>query len=184
MLTRLDAAIGTQRVQPMTNQALAEPIELGPHSHHPARPVQSRGCHVLQRRGSHAKVRACRHVLRDARVGVQRCSKPRFGSTGRTEWHPTSVDIDGSSQQLRISGSGQGRYGTVLFDDSASQACGGAPARFVGSGSADGTTLQMTGTVVCLPGGNVLGSRITLSFVYSPTTDTLTDESGVVWYRS
>jgi len=96
----------------------------------------------------------------------------------------TSVDIDGSSQQLRISGSGQGRYGTVLFDDSASQACGGAPARFVGSGSADGTTLQMTGTVVCLPGGNVLGSRITLSFVYSPTTDTLTDESGVVWYRS
>jgi len=96
----------------------------------------------------------------------------------------TSVDIDGSSQQLRISGSGQGRYGTVLFDDSASQACGGAPARFVGSGSADGTTLQMTGTVVCLPGGNVLGSRITLSFVHSTTTDTLTDESGVVWYRS
>lgn len=96
----------------------------------------------------------------------------------------TSTDHDGSSQELVISGSGNGAYGMFLFDDAATSACGGAPARFVGSGVADGDTLVMFGTIVCLPGGNVVRHRIAIAFEYSSGDDTLTDETGVTWDRS
>jgi len=95
----------------------------------------------------------------------------------------TSTDHDGSNQQLDIRGSGKGSYAMRLYDDSATGACGGSPARFVGRGVVDGNELLMRGTLVCLPGGSHLG-RINIGFVYSPETDTLTDETGVTWYRS
>jgi len=95
----------------------------------------------------------------------------------------TSVDTDGSNQVLRIRGSGEGAYAMSLFDDSATGACGGAPAMFVGSGRPDGTHLVMSGTLTCLPGGNVLRLRLTFGFVYDPATDTLTG-LGVTWHRS
>lgn len=95
----------------------------------------------------------------------------------------TSTDLDGSNQTLRISGSGRGAFGMFLFDDSATGACDGRPAHFVGSGRADGTLLVMRGALVCLPGGNPLRGRIAIAFNYSPGTDTLVDESGVSWQR-
>ena len=96
----------------------------------------------------------------------------------------TSTDHDGSSQELTIRGSGQGGYAMFLFDDSATGACGGAPAYFVGTGVADGDTLVMYGTLTCLPGGNVIRSRISIEFGYSPALDTLIDETGVTWHRA
>jgi len=96
----------------------------------------------------------------------------------------TSIDNDGSSQTLDITGSGQGSYAMFLTDDSATSACGGALAKLVGSGTSDGDLLQMSGALVCLPGGNVLRGRVGILFVYAPATDTLTDETGVTWHRS
>ena len=95
----------------------------------------------------------------------------------------TSTDLDGSSQVLTITGSGHGTHAMFLFDDSATGACDGAPARVVGTGRADGNTLVMFGTLTCVPGGNVLRGRLTFALEYSPASDTLIDESGVVWRR-
>lgn len=96
----------------------------------------------------------------------------------------TSIDHDGSNQVLEIRGSGQGTYSMFLEDDSATVACGGDPAMFVGTGTADGNTVPMFGTLVCLPGGNIISGRIVIGFEYSPATDTLADETGVTWHRA
>ena len=96
----------------------------------------------------------------------------------------TSIDNDGSSQVLTISGSGRGAYAMFLFDDSATGACDGGPANVVGSGVADGNTLLMYGTLTCVPGGNPLRGRLSFEFVYSPGADTLTDETRVIWHRA
>lgn len=93
-----------------------------------------------------------------------------------------STDWDGSSQHLRITGSGQGSYAMFLVDEGAS-ACGGSPAAAVGSGVVHDDTLTMFATLTCRPGGNFLSGRLTVDFVYSPATDTLTDQLGVTWYR-
>lgn len=67
---------------------------------------------------------------------------------------------------------------------SATGACGGDPARITGAGFADGGDLTMMGTLTCVPGGNVLRSRIVIGFAYDGSTDTLTDDFGIVWLRA
>ena len=109
---------------------------------------------------------------------------PVAARTGTVSGTWTSIDNDGSSQELIVRGSGQGKYAMFLVDDSATNACDGNPAMFVGTSVPDGNTLLMTGSLTCLPGGNVVRHRITIEFEYSPGTDTLTDETGVTWYRS
>ena len=98
----------------------------------------------------------------------------------------TSTDTDLSNQTLWINGSGQtGRYAVSLYDDAASQACGGAPARAQGSGWAEGDTLYWGGTVTC-PGtgrGPVTGRIGIAALMYDADTDTLIDDAGIVWYR-
>jgi hypothetical protein len=97
----------------------------------------------------------------------------------------TSTDFDGSNQTLTVGGSGTvGRHSVQLFDDSATSACEGAPARVSGLGTVDESTLVMTGTLTCMPGGNPLRFRISIAFEHDAATDTLTDEFGVVWERS
>jgi hypothetical protein len=96
----------------------------------------------------------------------------------------TSVDTDGSDQWLRINGGGSDHYAMYLYDESATVACGGAPARVTGSGTADGDDLLMRGALTCAPGGNVVRGRLALDFHFDSATDTLTDFSGVVWHRS
>lgn len=96
----------------------------------------------------------------------------------------TSVDTDGSNQWLSINGGGSDNFSIYLYDESATTACGGAPARVTGAGTAFDDDLVMLGTLSCAPGGNVLRSRLTLDFHYDSTTDTLTDFSGVVWHRT
>jgi hypothetical protein len=71
-----------------------------------------------------------------------------------------------------------------LFDDSATSACDGNPAQLTGLGILEGSDLEMGGSLVCLPGGNPVRSRIGYHFVYSAGADTLTDDAGVVWSRS
>ncbi|WP_392543452.1 hypothetical protein [Oryzobacter telluris] len=94
----------------------------------------------------------------------------------------TSTDLDGSNQWVSIRGSGSGAYSVFLYDDSATNACGGDPARFVGAGRADGAFLDVPGTLTCLPGGNVIRHRI--GFGFELVDDTLVDVSGVVWSRA
>jgi hypothetical protein len=110
--------------------------------------------------------------------------QPASAASGDLAGTWTSTDTDGSSQTLDVSGSGNNSYSMYLFDDSATSACGGAPAKLVGTGVLDGNDLTMTGALVCLPGGNQLRFRIDYGFVYSAGTDTLTDDAGVVWTRS
>ena len=95
-----------------------------------------------------------------------------------------SVDHDGSNQTLHVSGGGSGHFAMSLYDDAATVACGGAPARVSGSGTADGNDLSMTAAITCVPGGNFVRNRIEIAFEYDPSTDTLRDFSGVVWERS
>ena len=109
---------------------------------------------------------------------------PASAHQGALSGRWTSTDHDGSHQLLDIRGSGHSTYAMKLFDDSATGACDGMPARVVGPGSVSGNDLLMRGTLVCLPGGNPFRGRISVAFTYSPEADTLTDESGVVWYRS
>jgi hypothetical protein len=98
----------------------------------------------------------------------------------------TSIDLDGSHQTLDVRGSGQeGHHAMFLFDDSATRNCDGTPAHAQGSGVVDGNRLVMTGQLTCVPGGNPLrGFQISFGFQYDPGTDTLTDDSGVTWYRA
>ncbi len=122
----------------------------------------------------------CAVILTTLSLGVASPASAKQGALSGT-W--TSIDTDGSSQQLDIMGSGTRTYAMVLFDESAT-ICGGSPAMVVGPGSVDGDGVQMSATVTCLPGGNPVRGRITLGFVYSPGTDSLTDETGVIWHRS
>ncbi len=96
----------------------------------------------------------------------------------------TSVDSDGSNQTLDIMGSGNRVYSMIYFDESATNACDGNPARVSGPGFVDGNDLVMVGAVVCLPGGNPFRSRFTISYEYDAGSDTLTDAFGIVWHRA
>lgn len=104
------------------------------------------------------------------------------GGTLAGTW--TSVDTDGSAQTLSIVGSGRHAYSVIYYDESATSACGGNPALVTGPGFVDGNDLVTAGPLVCLPGGNVFRSRITLGYAYDAGSDTLTDDFGIVWHRA
>ena len=109
---------------------------------------------------------------------------PAAATSGDLAGTWASVDLDGSNQTLQIKGAGDPVYSMLLRDDFTSGVCGGPPAQLVGHAAVDGNVLFMSGTLVCLPGGNPLGSeRLFVSFEYDAATDTLTDFAGVVWER-
>src|SRR4051795_4816422 len=91
----------------------------------------------------------------------------------------SAIDTDGSHLSLAISGR-NGHLAVNEFDDAAT-VCGGAPARVVGAGTVDASTLFVPVTVACLPGGNVFRHRVVVTFTYVSGSDTLTDDAGVVW---
>jgi len=109
---------------------------------------------------------------------------PASATSGALAGSWTSVDTDGSNQTLDIMGTGNPTYSMIYFDDSATSACDGNPARVSGPGFMDGNELLQVGPIVCLPGGNVFRTRISISYVYDPGTDTLTDAFGIVWHRA
>jgi hypothetical protein len=88
----------------------------------------------------------------------------------------TSVDTDGSNQQLIVRGSGSHSRAVTLLDD-AGTVCGGPPATVSGAAT-------MRGPVTCQPGGNPFHGRVLVEFLYDSGTDTLVEQSGVVWHRS
>lgn len=96
----------------------------------------------------------------------------------------TSIDNDGSTQTLDITGSGRHAYSMVYVDEIATSACDGDPAQLTGPGFLVGEDLVMVGSLVCMPGGNALRSRIDIFFDYDAGTDTLTDSFGIVWERT
>ncbi|MFC5177975.1 hypothetical protein [Nocardioides taihuensis] len=97
----------------------------------------------------------------------------------------TSTDLDGSHQTLRIRGAGAPVYAMTLRDDFTTGVCGGPPAKLVGHGVTVEDGVSMTGTLVCVRGGNPLPrERISSFFAYDGASDTLTDPSGVVWERA
>ena len=62
---------------------------------------------------------------------------------------------------------------------------GGPPAKLVGHAVASGNELSVTGTLVCLHGGNPIpGERVSSSLEYNAATDSLMDSSGIVWERT
>ena len=93
-----------------------------------------------------------------------------------------ATDLDGSNLVLSVQGDA-GRYAVREVDDAAS-VCGGDPAAVSGSGVARAETLTVAATLVCLPGGNVFRHRLQLSFALDTSTDTLTDNDGVIWRRT
>lgn len=96
-------------------------------------------------------------------------------------WVATDT-LDGSSLSLSIRSGGT--HYAVREVDAAGSVCGGAPAAVAGAGTARGDTLFVSGTLTCMPGGNILRERIGISFSHSSANDTLTDNDGVVWHRS
>jgi hypothetical protein len=109
---------------------------------------------------------------------------PASAASGPLAGTWVSVDSDGSNQTLTIRGSGRRVYAMTYFDESATQACDGNPARISGPGFVDGDHIVHVGPVVCLPGGNVLESRFAVSYDYHAGTETLTDDFGIVWHRT
>ena len=96
----------------------------------------------------------------------------------------TATDNDGSSLTLYISGSGTRGAHAVFYVDDAASVCGGGPANAIGSGFVNDGTLDTLLAPVCLPGGNAARGRVFLSFTYDSGTDTLTDNTGVIWSRA
>jgi hypothetical protein len=116
---------------------------------------------------------------------VTALAPPASAAPGPLAGSWTSVDLDGSHQTLRIKGAGHPVYSTFYRDDFTSGVCGGPPAKLVGHGVSDGTGLTVVGTLVCLHRGNPIpGERVSLRYEYDAATDTLTDDSGVVWERA
>jgi hypothetical protein len=107
-----------------------------------------------------------------------------FAASGTLAGTWTSIDDDGSTQTLDITGSGHHAYSMVYVDDSATGACDGNPAQISGPGFVEGEDVVMIGTLVCLPGGNDLRTRISVFFDYDTGTQTLTDSFGIVWERA
>lgn len=109
---------------------------------------------------------------------------PASAAQGELAGTWASIDLDGSNQTLRITGAGAPAYAMFLSDDATSGACGGPPAKLVGSGRVDGDELLMRGVLVCLPGGNPVGrEQFYFAFEHDDAADTLTDSTGVVWHR-
>lgn len=103
----------------------------------------------------------------------------------RGSWE--SIDPgDGSSQTLRIQGSGTaGKHAVFLYDAEASVACGGAPANVAGSGTVVAVTLTWFFTVTC-PGSGQPPLRGLVGpgfFTYNAGDDTLVDDAGAIWHR-
>jgi hypothetical protein len=117
-------------------------------------------------------------------AGAVSTAPPAAAAQGSLSGEWASIDLDGSNQTLRITGTGSPTYAMLLEDDATSEVCGGAPAALVGTGRLDGDELLMRGIIVCLPGGNALpGEHLDFSFEYDAAADTLTDFTGVVWHR-
>lgn len=110
---------------------------------------------------------------------------PASAKPGTLAGNWESVDIDGSNQTLRLRGAGHHVYSAFYHDDRTSGICGGSPAKVVGRAVVDGNELVLRGTLVCLPGGNPLPGqeRVAFTFHWDSGTDTLTDQTGVVWER-
>ena len=96
----------------------------------------------------------------------------------------TSVDNDGSTQTLAVTGTGRHAYSMVYVDEIATSACGGDPAMLSGPGFVQGEDVLMVGSLVCVPGGNPVRSRLAIFFDYDSGADTLTDGFGIVWTRT
>lgn len=122
------------------------------------------------------KLLACGAALCAIQVGVIPAVS---ASTNRLDGRWTSTDTDGSHQRLDVRGSGAGAVS--LYDDAAG-ICAGAPARIPGTGAVNADVLTLTGVLVCVPGGPPIG-RVTVEFTYDASSDTLTDQFGVTWYR-
>ncbi len=112
-------------------------------------------------------------------------AQPASAAPGALAGTWTSVDVDGSNQTLQLKGSGNPFYSAFLRDDFTSGVCGGPPAKLVGPAIAFDSEVSITGTLICLPGGNPIpGVRVGFNLVYDPVTDTLTDDAGVDWQRA
>ncbi|WKZ35268.1 MAG: hypothetical protein QY332_16770 [Anaerolineales bacterium] len=101
----------------------------------------------------------------------------------------TSIDIDGSSQRLTIGGGGGVRH--VRYYDDGATICGLDPdtgdflsaASARGSLSVSGFTLSGNLPVYCQTAPPALAGNFPFTYVYDPSTNTLTDWLGVVWSR-
>ena len=94
-----------------------------------------------------------------------------------------STDLDGSFQTMTIRANPEGAYEMVLHDDMTGPCSG--PSTDTGTGRLDGAgrLVILSITTTCESGGEPVGAGDHLIFVHDPTTDTLTDDVGVVWQR-
>ena len=96
----------------------------------------------------------------------------------------TSIDTDGSSQTLTVSG---GASPSVVYQDFYASGCNnfGGPATHwtaAGKGSVDGDLLEVAfHKSGC---GNFLQGGYGDAYVYDEGTDTLVDTFGIIWYRA
>lgn len=94
-----------------------------------------------------------------------------------------STDVDGSFQTMTIRANPDGAYEMVLHDDMTGPCSG--PSTDTGTGRLDraGRLVILSITTTCESGGEPAGAGDHLIFVHDPTTDTLTDDVGVVWQQ-
>ena len=95
-----------------------------------------------------------------------------------------SIDIDGSKQQMNIGAGKQGVYKIKYLDHNATF-CGGRIMRGKGTGTVGGDgKLHTDIDMVCIGKPRTTVNDVDYMLVYNATTDTLTDQWGVVWHRT
>jgi hypothetical protein len=95
-----------------------------------------------------------------------------------------STDADGSFQTMTIRADPEGAYEMVLHDDMTGPCSG--PSTDTGTGRLNGAGRLVIHsiTTACESGRAPVGAGGSLIFVHDHTTDTLTDDYGVVWRRA
>jgi hypothetical protein len=91
-----------------------------------------------------------------------------------------SIDVDGSFQQLTISGNSNNLH--IRYFDHMATVCGGDKAIGRGAANVEGDTISSLLEIWCLNPRRFLADS-SFNAVYDPITDTLIDEYGIVWNR-
>ncbi|MGH2653172.1 MAG: hypothetical protein ACRDHV_02335 [Actinomycetota bacterium] len=99
-----------------------------------------------------------------------------------------SVDIDGSNQRLSFGGGGTTKQVNFRDDNATGGICESGGGWFMarGTGEVDGDTISgvwESENIRCQDRTNVTDD-VDFEFVHDPETDTLSDPSGVTWFRS
>jgi hypothetical protein len=96
-----------------------------------------------------------------------------------------SVDLDDSNQRLSFGGGGATRHVSFRDDNATGGVCESGEGWFMarGTGEVDGDTISVVLTNARCEDRTTVTDEFHVEFVHDPATNTLSDDSGVTWFR-